>query len=554
VNTPTAGTAPTVAEDWWRNAVVYQIYPRSFADSNADGTGDLAGVTSRLPHLARLGADALWISPFYPSPLADGGYDVADYRNVDPRFGKLSDFKVLAEETHRHGLKLIVDLVPNHSSDQHLWFREALMAGPGSAARDRYIFRDGSGPNGDEPPSDWQSHFGGSAWTRLPDGQWYLHLFAPEQPDLNWDNPDVRADFLTTLRFWSDLGVDGFRVDVAHGLVKDMSEPLRSQPNRDRLLPDDGSDPLYDRDGVHEIYAEWRQLFNEYTPPRMAVAESWAPAARRPLYAKADGLGQAFNFDLVNARWDCTQFRTIINSALDDAARCNASSTWVLSNHDIVRHASRFALPNETDLDAWLQSDGVFPQEDRATGLARARAATMLMLALPGSAYLYQGEELGLFEVADLDEEVLEDPIWTRTGHRLKGRDGCRVPLPWTDSGTSFGFGAGGSWLPQPAWFGKLAAFSQEGHKGSTLELYRNAISLRRDLQSPSGVEWVETPGALHFRRGQWESVTNFGSAPIPLPPGTVRLSSNPALDQHLHAIPPDTTLWLTTDPNAVEN
>src|SRR3712207_3473147 len=280
--------------DWWRQACVYQIYPRSFADSNGDGIGDLPGVTSRIGYLADLGVDAIWLSPFYPSALADGGYDVDDYRDVAPELGTLADFDALVAAAHARNIKVIVDIVPNHTSDRHSWFVEALASPPGSAARARYIFRDGTGPDGSQPPSDWISHFGGPAWTRLPDGQWYCHLFAPEQPDLNWDNPEVREDFKTTLRFWADRGVDGYRVDVAHALAKDLSEPLRSKPVlEDTTMPLDGSDPLFDRDEVHQIYAEWREVFDSYDPPRTAVAEAFAPSERRALYARPTELGQA---------------------------------------------------------------------------------------------------------------------------------------------------------------------------------------------------------------------------------------------------------------------
>ncbi|NEB09101.1 glycoside hydrolase family 13 protein, partial [Streptomyces coelicoflavus] len=477
----TASTPDLSSRDpnWWRQAVIYQVYPRSFADADGDGLGDLRGVTQRLTHLAALGVDALWLSPFYPSELADGGYDVDDYRDVDPRLGTLDDFDAMAAEAHRLGLKVIVDLVPNHTSHRHAWFREALRAGPGSAARDRYVFRDGRGEHGELPPTDWQSVFGGSAWQRVPDGQWYLHLFAPQQPDLNWENEQVRADFRTTLRFWSDRGVDGFRVDVAHALVKDLAEPLRDlgapELSGEAALTEfaPGTHPFYDRDDVHEVYRDWRKILDAYTPPRTAVAEAWVPGARRALYARPDELGQAFNFEYLQTGWNPAGLREVITGSLADARAAGASATWVLSNHDVVRHATRLVLPPDTDTDAWLLSGGRAPAVDAAAGLRRARAATLLMLALPGSAYLYQGEELGLPEVADLPTEVLQDPIWEQTGHVRKGRDGCRVPLPWTTDGPSYGFGAGGAWLPQPPDYAAYAVQAQDGVAGSTLELYR---------------------------------------------------------------------------------
>ncbi|MEU7048195.1 glycoside hydrolase family 13 protein [Streptomyces eurythermus] len=538
--------------DWWRQAVIYQVYPRSFADADGDGLGDLRGLTQRLSHLAALGVDALWLSPFYPSELADGGYDVIDPRGVDERLGTLDDFDALVGEAHRLGLKVVVDIVPNHTSHLHRWFQEALRAGPGSAARERYVFRPGRGPHGELPPTDWQSVFGGSAWHRVADGEWYLHLFAPEQPDLNWDNEEVRADFRTTLRFWSDRGVDGFRVDVAHGLAKDLTEPLRdlgalgaTGETALRHLPP-GSHPYWDRDEVHEIYRDWRKIFDAYRPPRMAVAEAWVPGGRRALYARPDELGQAFNFEYLQAGWDAEELREIIAGELATARSAGASATWVLSNHDVVRHASRLTLPPGTDPDAWLLAHGSAPAVDPAAGLRRARAATLLMLALPGSAYLYQGEELGLPEVADLPTEVLQDPIWEQTGHTRKGRDGCRVPLPWTTTGPSYGFGPGAGWLPQPASFAGYAVQAQTGVEGSTLELYRTALRLRRKLLEGETLTW--TPGApagvLDFTRSEvWRSVTNLGPEPVPLPPGEVLLSSAELPGGGV--LPPDTTVWL---------
>jgi len=537
---------PALDADWWRQGCVYQIYPRSFADSNGDGIGDLPGVTSRIGYLADLGVDAVWLSPFYPSALADGGYDVDDHRNVAPELGTLDDFDALVAAAHAAGIRVIVDIVPNHTSDRHPWFVEALASPPGSAARDRYIFRDGTGPDGSLPPSDWPSHFGGPAWTRVPDGQWYCHLFARQQPDLNWDNREVREDFLTTLRFWADRGVDGYRVDVAHALAKDLSEPLRSKPTLYDSLGTDGNDPLFDRDEVHEIYAEWREVFNCYDPPRTAVAEAFAPSERRALYARPTGLGQAFNFDLLKADFDGTQFREVITFCLAEAARAGSSSTWVLSNHDVVRHASRYALPSGVDLDEWLMSDGALPLPDEVAGLRRARAATLLMLALPGSCYLYQGEELGLHEVSDLPAAALQDPIWMRTLNTKKGRDGCRVPLPWTHEGDSYGFGSGPSWLPQPAGFSRNAVSAQSGHPESTLEMYREALRVRRQLQGAEELEWVPTgnPDVLHFvRPGGWHCATNFGTEPVPLPEGAVRVSSVPLADDRL---PGECTVWLT--------
>lgn len=536
--------------DWWRQAVVYQVYPRSFADSDGDGLGDLRGIIDRVPYLQRLGVDAVWLSPFYPSALADGGYDVDDYRDVDPRLGSLDDFDEMVRALHAARIRIFVDIVPNHSSNRHEWFREALASPKGSRARDRYIFRDGRGEHGELPPNDWPSHFGPSAWSRItePDGspgQWYLHLFAPEQPDFNWDDQEVHDDFLRTLRFWSDRGVDGFRVDVAHGLKKDLSEPYRPATIGDMSqYPIDGSHPLVDRDDVHEIYRAWRRVFDEYTPPRIAVAEATVPVERRAQYATADELGQVFDFDLIGLPWDAAAFRTTIARSLDAAAAANSSSTWTLSNHDIVRHATRFGLPNDVDLDQWLLSDGAQPAPDVERGVRRARAAAMLLLALPGSTYLYQGEELGLLEVADLPAEALQDPIWIRDGGARKGRDGCRVPIPWREHGTALGFSEGEPHLPVPAWFARFSVEAQERDAGSTLALYREALRLRRELQTGETLRWHDgDSGVVRFSRPNgWTSITNFGDLSVPLPAGEVLLSSRPLTGR---VLPGEATVWM---------
>ncbi|MGQ1795925.1 glycoside hydrolase family 13 protein [Kocuria oceani] len=553
---PTSPASPPAATDpdWWRTAVVYQVYPRSFADSDGDGIGDLGGLLSRLPYLAELGVDAIWLSPFYPSPLADGGYDISDYRDVDPRLGTLDDFDRVVAGAHGLGIRIIVDIVPNHTSDQHPWFQEALAAPAGSPARGRYIFRDGTGDDGACPPANWVSHFGGPAWERVDDGQWYCHLFAKEQPDLNWDHPEVRRYFEDTLRFWADRGVDGFRVDVAHSLAKDLSHPLRDQPTLDRMLPLDGTDPLYDREEVHTIYQEWRQVFDEYDPPRMAVAETWHPANERTwLYARPTELGQVFDFSLLKSRWDRDQFVAVIDQALAGHTGAGGGLTWVLSNHDVPRHASRLALPEDTDPDAWLLADGRHPVLEPRLGLDRARAATLMVLTLPGSPYLYQGEELGLPEVPDIPHEHLQDPVWHRTGHTLKGRDGARVPLPWTRTGSSFGFGEGGAWLPQPEHFGELSVEAQDGVDGSTLELYRRALRIRRTHPGLATTDfaWAEAPsGCLAYGRGAgFHCLVNLSGAEVPLPAGAeVLLASGPLGDGQL---PPDHTVWLDVGADA---
>ncbi|ABS04764.1 alpha-amylase family glycosyl hydrolase [Kineococcus radiotolerans] len=547
--TPSSPPA-TTPDPWWRQAVVYQVYPRSFADSNGDGTGDLPGITARVPHLVSLGVDAVWLSPFYPSALADGGYDVDDHRDVDPAIGTLEQFDEMVATLHAAGIKVVVDIVPNHSSNRHRWFRDALAAGPGSPERERYVFARGRGEHGELPPSDWTAVFGGPAWEPVGDGEWYLHTFAPEQPDWNWDHPEVREDFLTTLRFWADRGVDGFRVDVAHALVKDMSSPL---PSAAELAADDlpdGAHRFWDRDEVHEVYRAWRAVFDEYDPPRTAVAEAWVATHRRARYASPEGLGQAFNFDLLRSDFDAASFRRIVEENLRLAAESGTSSTWVLSNHDVVRHVSRYGLPDgmdEADRARWLLSGGTDPAPDLERGARRARAATAFLLALPGSAYLYQGEELGLPEVADLDAAVLQDPTWLRSGHVDKGRDGCRVPLPWTAEGPSHGFGPGPSHLPQPSWFAAHAADVQDRDPRSTLSAYREALAWRRRLRTGEELVFEDAPeGVVRFRRpGGWTCVTNFTTRAVPLPPGRVVLSSGAPADELDGELPGETTVWL---------
>jgi alpha-glucosidase len=539
---------------WWRNAVIYQIYPKSFLDTDGDGVGNIAGVTARLDHLAGLGVDAVWLSPFYPSPWADGGYDVADYRDVDPMLGTLDDFDALIAAAHDQDIRVMIDIVPNHVSHRHPWFQQALAAPPGSAERDRFVFRDGRG-DGSEPPTNWLSRFGGPAWTRVPDGQWYLHLYAPEQPDLDWRRPEVRDEFLDVLRFWADRGVDGFRIDVAHALVKDLDEPLRdvvalplaSAMDDIAAMPDH---PHWDRPEVHEIYRDWRRLFEEYDPPRTAVAEAWLPSARRVRYTRPGELQQAFNFEFLYTPWDAHRLRTVITDSLADAHEVGTVPTWVLSNHDVVRTVSRLGLPTGTDLQAWLRSDGHDPEPDLELGTKRARAAALLQLALPGSTYLYQGEELGLPEVADLSADALQDPKFLRSHGAAKGRDGCRVPLPWDDtSPPAYGFSSTSPWLPQPQQWADLSVAAQTADPDSVLELYRTAIRLRRELPLGEELQWVDTEHpatSLAFRRGNaMLVVTNFDGPPIELPEAEVLLTSGPL---HGHKLPADTTVWLAAE------
>ncbi len=548
----------TISTPWWRDAVIYQVYPRSWADGDGDGIGDLPGITARLEHLADLGVDALWLSPFYVSPQNDGGYDVADYRDVDPLFGTLADFDALLQQAHALGVRVIVDIVPNHSSSEHPWFRAALASPPGSADRARYVFRDGAGESGEQPPNNWVSVFGGPAWTRVtePDGtsgQWYLHLFDVTQPDFDWENPAVHEEMESVLRFWLDRGVDGFRIDVAHGLVKQPGLPdtdLSLDPVRDPT----GLQPMWDQPGVHDIYRSWRRLADTYSVPgqdsdRILCAEAWVePSDALARYVRPDELHQSFNFHFLLTPWNATSLRQSITDSLQQADAVGAPQTWVLSNHDVVRHVSRLGRADVVDT---VDTTGIGiddPQPDAELGLRRARAATALMLALPGSAYLYQGEELGLPEATQLPDEDRQDPTWERSGRQVRGRDGCRVPVPWQSDAPGFGFGpTGRTWLPQPAEYGDLAPDRQRGVPGSTLELYRLLLTLRREHGLGRGrLEWAEPqPHVVRFSNAGLTVIANLGAEPVSLPAGALVVAASGPLRVDSGCIPADTTVWL---------
>ncbi|MGY1957510.1 glycoside hydrolase family 13 protein [Nocardia gipuzkoensis] len=526
----TAPVDPTT-QPWWRSAVFYQVYPRSFADSSGDGVGDLGGVRDKLGYLELLGVDALWICPVMRSPMADGGYDVSDPRDIDELFGGLAAMDALIAAAHARRIRVTMDLVPNHTSDQHSWFRAALAAAPGSPERDRYIFRDGRGPGGTEPPNNWPSIFGGPAWTRItePDGtpgQWYLHIFAREQPDLNWANPEVAADFEQTLRFWLDRGVDGFRIDVAHGMAKPDGLPDMPELSVSAMLAHDDSDPRFNNPAVHDIHRRIRKVVDEY-PDAVLVGEVWVnDNTRFGEYVRADELHLAFNFRLAESAFDAEAVRDAIDNSLAAVGPVFAVPTWTLSNHDIEREVTRYG--------------------GGALGVARARAMILLELALPGAVFLYNGAELGLPNVDDLPEEVLQDPVWERSGHTQRGRDGCRVPLPWEDAAPPFGFTTATPWLPIPPDWASLTVEAQLEELGSTLSLYRLAIELRSGRPEFAGdrIEWYGSPpGCLAFRRpGGLVCVLNASDAPIQLPPGDVLLASAQAEGGQL---PPNAAAWL---------
>ncbi|MDN3905757.1 glycoside hydrolase family 13 protein [Arthrobacter sp. YD2] len=542
--------------EWWRSSVIYQIYPRSFRDRRGDGIGDLQGITAELATLAELDIDAVWLSPFYRSPQKDAGYDVADYCSVDPIFGTLEDFDALITEASRHHIRVIVDLVPNHCSDAHPLFQAALAAGPGSPERDMFIFRDGTGENGDTPPNNWQSHFGGPAWTRItePDGtpgQWYLHLFDSSQPDFNWDSPAVHAEFERILRFWLDRGVGGFRVDVAHALIKKSGLPDwggRADGSSSEGYP--GSEaPMFGQPGIHDIYRSWRNILDSYDGDRVLCAEATIdPIERLTDWVRADEMHQTFNFAYLHHPWHAPALRHVIESSLRAFDQVGAPTTWVLSNHDVVRHTSRFGLTGAGP----RTGDGLGPRDEQPNlelGLARARAATLLMLGLPGGVYLYQGEELGLPDHTLLPDEFRQDPTFHRTAGERVGRDGNRVPLPWKANQPSYGFSdAGKSWLPQPPIWGKHSRDIEQRNPDSTLNLYRNALSLRRALRLGDGslAWWPEhdDEGLVCFVNGSTLVAMNMGEDPVKLPALPLLLgSAADALEGD--RLRPNRTVWM---------
>jgi alpha-glucosidase len=538
------------AAAWWRSAAIYQLYVRSFADGNGDGIGDLAGVRSHLNYLAGLGIDAIWFNPWYPSPMSDAGYDISDYRDIEPVFGTLADADAVIAEAHAVGIRIIIDVVPNHASDQHPWFLAALAAAPGSAERAKFWFRPGRGESGELPPNDWQSIFGGPAWTRItePDGnagEWYLHLFAPEQPDFNWACPAVRTEFEDVLRFWFDRGADGVRIDSAGLLTKDPALP--------EVVPDappGPSHPFSDRDDVHEIYKSWRALADEYTD-RVLIGEIWIPdAVRLARYVSPGELHTVFNFPYLSCPWDAAQLRAVIDHTLALNVAAGAPATWVLSNHDVDRIVSRLGRPDTAFSLAERPYFHSLPV-DLALGARRARAAALLTLALPGSAYIYQGEELGLWEVQDIPDDRRQDPIWRRTGGADPGRDGSRVPLPWAGAEPPFGFEPAGAaaepWLPQPKEWRDLTVEAETGTPGSMLELYRAALAIRRSEPAlgDGAMTWLPSaPGVLAFDRGtSVRCIVNISGEAVLLPEhGGLLLASGP-LDGEM--LPPDAAVWL---------
>jgi len=508
---------PSKGSQWWRSGVIYQIYPRSFLDSNGDGMGDLPGITKGLSALKELGVDAVWLSPFYSSPQKDAGYDVSNYVEVDPIFGTLEDFDLLLDSAHQLGLRVMIDLVPNHSSDQHEWFQRALTSPKGSPERNFYHFKDGRGENGELPPNNWVSMFGGPAWTRVEDGQWYCHLFDSSQPDLNWSNPEVGSEFEKILRFWLDRGVDGFRVDQPHAMAKAAGLP--DHPYVDQagagFIEGREAPPMWFQDEVHDIFRRWRAILDEYPGERAMCGEAYVlPLSLMAKWVRPDEFHQTFNFRFLDAGWDKEALVSAINESFDAFDSVGAPSTWVLSNHDVIRHASRFG----GNYGRATASDGIGPdnpQPDNELGLKRARGATLFMLGLPGASYLYQGEELGLPEHTTIEPKHRQDPTFERTGGVRVGRDGCRVPLPWEGGQPSNGFSSAAGWLPQPSSYAELSRKTQEGRAGSTLELYRAALKLRKELALGEGsFDWISHGDVLSYQNGELTISHNFGTEP----------------------------------------
>ena len=531
--------------EWWRSGVIYQIYPRSFADSNGDGIGDLAGITQNLDAIAELGVDAIWLSPFYSSPQKDAGYDVSDYKNVDPLFGTLEDFDSLVKRAHELNLRVMIDLVPNHTSDQHSWFQQALAAAEGSPARNYYHFKNGLGENGELPPNNWQSMFGGPAWTRLEDGQWYLHLFDSSQPDLNWENPAIHKEFESILRFWLDRDIDGFRVDQPHAMGKQAGLP--DHPYAEKagagFIEGEPDPPMWFQDSVHKIFRSWRRILESYPGDRAMCGEAYVlPLKKMALWVRPDEFHQTFNFRFLDAGWDKAALVSAINESFEAFDEVGAPSTWVLNNHDVIRHVSRFG----GDFGRTTASDGIGPdavQPDNTLGLEKARAATLFMLGLPGASYLYQGEELGLPEHTNISPEHRQDPTFARTSGQRVGRDGARVPLPWTKGGTTNGFtSANSAWLPQPASFADLSR-DQQTRADSTLEMYKSSLKLRSELGLGEGsFSWTSTGAVLSYQNKNVIVAHNFGEEPATLPEGQLLITSAPLTSGKL---PANVTAWV---------
>lgn len=548
--------ADRLEQPWWRNAAVYQVYLRSYKDSDGDGNGDLNGLRMELRHIAELGCDALWLNPIYLSPQRDHGYDIADYRSIDPMYGTLDDFDCLVAEAHELGLRVIMDVVPNHCSDQHPWFQQALASNDGGPERSRFIIERGEGQTGAQVPNGWQSVFGGSAWRPIRSDStptyWYLHTFDAAQPDFNWRNPEVREEFESILTWWFDRGVDGFRIDVAHGLVKAHPLPRASSMRTEQLLAEDQG--LWNQPEVHDIYRQWRRIACDYPEEKYLVGEVWVADPKQfSRYVADDELHQAFAFDLLVQPWIAHRLKAAIDKAIAQNSRANGPA-WTLNNHDVHRAVTRYGqeqydqAPQPDDMLASARHTGPV---DVVLGTRRARAAFALLAALPGTLYLYQGEELGLSEHLDLAPEQRQDPIWIRSKGEQLGRDGCRIPLPWSPHTPTLGFSDcpnAAAWLPQPENYGQLTRDAQQTEPDSMLTLYKRLLCLRKELSdSVSYVEWIDTddPQLLAFDNGAFICLTNTSDDDLTVPVDMidrVLISTQEADDR---TIPANSTLWV---------
>jgi len=544
----------TRGSEWWRSGVIYQIYPRSFADANGDGIGDLKGIEQKLDSLSGLGIDAVWLSPFFTSPQKDAGYDVANYVDVDPLFGTLADFDSMLSKAHSLGIRVMIDLVPNHTSDQHQWFQKALASKASSPERELYHFKDGLGVNGELPPNNWVSMFGGPAWTRVIEkdgtpGQWFVHLFDSSQPDLNWSNEKVQEAFEDIFRFWLDRGVDGFRVDQPHAMAKAKGLPDHPYVAEAGAGFIEGREnpPMWFQEEVHPIFRRWRKILESYEGDRAMCGEAYVyPLSLMAQWVRSDEFHQTFNFRFLDAGWDPKKLFDAINESIEAFDGVGAPSTWVLNNHDVMRHCSRFG----GSYGRATASDGVGPnqlQPDNELGLKVAKGATLFMLGLPGASYLYQGEELGLPEHTTLEDKFRQDPTFARTKGKRVGRDGCRVPLPWDQSSDSSGFSqTGKSWLPQPESYRALARSLQETDPSSTLAFYKQALALRKQLALGEGsFAWVEGhtgPESLAYENSGIRMIYNFGKEPIDLGNSEVLISSQPLVSGQLET---NSCVWI---------
>ncbi len=584
MNPVAAADATRSMSPWWRDAVVYQVYVRSFADADGNGIGDLDGIIDRIDHLEALGVDAVWLTPCYPSPQLDHGYDVSDYFGIEPMYGDLSTFDRLIEAARARSIRVLMDVVPNHCSSQHSWFQAALAAAPGSSERARFYFRDGRGPNGDLPPNNWRSVFGGATWTRVTEadgspGQWYLHTFSPWQPDFDWSCPDVLAMFESMLTFWFDRGVEGFRVDAVTVVGKAPGLPDAPPVPEGTAENDAWAHNPYSAfwPTAHEHWRAWRSLIDGYEathPGRELVTVSEAYTPDRPdlllQYVNPQEFHQSFCFDLMLAPWRVDTLRATIEPVYEALTAAGAPLTWTINNHDTQRSVTRYGRADATELSSWTKNNLVYTgaEVDLELGTRRARAAIALTASLPGSLYLFQGEELGLPEVLDLPDAARQDPIFERTEGRVPGRDGCRVPLPWTaDRATSFGFSFGLSgesashpgrasspWLPQPDDWGTYSVAAQQHDPDSMLSLYHHLLSARRSRLDPeAGLSFVdaEHPDLLMLRRGDVTVVLNVGDAEIDLAAlmptltdAEVVISSAPGHDD-AGRLPANTCCWL---------